>query len=141
MTADVVASALSSANAFLNVTVEEDDPPFDGARRFVVDFHAPKVGVGVLGVVSVDDYDDDGDCEWFQCLSDEDDDEDDDEDGDCEDSGVLVNRDVSVFVEEGAVEVRIIWGCLLCSITIVCLLSRNDQVYARGAEGVYPCYA
>lgn len=108
LTADAVASALSSANSFLNVTVDEDDPPFDGARRFVVYFHAPEVGVGVLGVIDAED-DDDGDCEWLQCWSSSDGDgEDDDgeEEGACDESGVLVNREMSVFVEEGAVEVR-----------------------------------
>lgn len=95
-----MSSALSLANSFFNVTVEEDDPPFDGARRFVVYFNEPEIGVGVLGVAESND---DGDCEWLQCLSDGDDD--DEEGGDCDDSGVLVNRDKSVFVEEGAVEV------------------------------------
>ena len=107
LTADVVANALSSANSFLNVTVDEDDPPFDGARRFVVYFNEPEIGVGVLGVVDADDEDEE--CEWLQCWSSGGDD--DEEDGACEESGVLVNREMSVFVEEGAVEVRT-WGWL-----------------------------
>lgn len=97
LTAAAVASALSSVNAFLNVTVFEDDPPFDGARRFVVFFNKPEIGVGVLGVAEAGE---DDDCEWLQCDGDGD-----GEDGACDESGVIVNRDVSVFVAEGAVEV------------------------------------
>lgn len=97
LTAEAVSYALSAANAFLSVTVKEDAPPFDGARRFVVYFEEPEIGVGVLGVADADES-----CEWLQCSSGTDDD---DNDGACEASGVLVNRDMSVFVEEGAVEV------------------------------------
>lgn len=100
LSADVVAEALFSANDFLNVTVTENEPPFGDARRFVVHFDSPVLGVGVLGVVDADD-----DCGWIRC----DDGEDEDGDGDgirnCEESGVLVNRDASVAVQEGAIEV------------------------------------
>lgn len=92
LTADAVAAALSAANGFITAVVTEDDPPYDDARRFVVDFDAPELGVGVLGVVDPDD-----DCEWLQCN--------DGEIGECDESGVVVNRDASVEVQEGAVEV------------------------------------
>lgn len=85
-----VADALSAMNDFIAVTVTETDQPFDDARRFVVDFSAPELGVGTLGVVAAD-----GDCEWLQCN-----------DGDCEESGVILNREASVAVQEGAIEVR-----------------------------------
>lgn len=95
LTAEAISDALLSANAFLNVTVSEDDPPFDHARRFVVYFDAPELGVVVLSVVDEEE----GDCEWLQCS-----DGDEDEDGNCDDAGVVINRDSSLFVEDGAVE-------------------------------------
>lgn len=102
LTAGVVAAALSSANGFLSVVVTEDEPPFDNARRFVVTFNAPELGVGALGVVYPAD-----DCEWLQC--------DDGEIGDCGESGVVVNRDASVAVQQGAIEVCLMihhFGCI-----------------------------
>lgn len=90
LTAVAVADALSAMNDFFVVTVTETDPPFDDARRFVIDFSAPELGVGTLGVVAAA-----ADCEWLQCN-----------DGDCDESGVIVNREASVAVQEGAVEVR-----------------------------------
>lgn len=98
LTAVAVDNALSTMNEFLDVTVTETDPPFDDARRFVVDFSAPALGVGTLGVVAADD-----DCEWLQCN-----------DGDCDESGVIVNREASVAVQEGAIEVR---ACAVTSLT------------------------
>lgn len=96
---DAVATALSSANGFLTVAVTEDTvavtedgSPFDNPRRFVVVFNAPELGVGALGVVDPDD-----DCGWLQCN--------DGGIGDCDEAGVVVNRDASVAVQEGAVEV------------------------------------
>lgn len=97
LTADVVALALTSANGFVTVAVTEDDSPFDDARRFVVDFDAPALGVGTLGVVAPDD-----DCEWLQCN--------DGGIGDCDESSVVVNRDASVAVQEGAVEVWLVYA-------------------------------
>lgn len=98
LTAEAISEALHSANEFLNVTVAEDDPPFDNARRFVVYFEAPELGVAVLSVVDEEEED----CEWLQCS-----DGDEDEDGQCDDAGVVINRDLSVFVEDGAVEVSL----------------------------------
>lgn len=95
LTADTVAAALSSTNGFLNVTVTEDDPPFDDARRFAVKFGTPEVGVGTVGVVDADE-----DCGWLQCEDTEGDGV-----GDCDETGVIINRDASVAVQEGAVEV------------------------------------
>lgn len=100
LTADVVAGALSSANGFLNATVAEDDSPFDDARRFVVNFDAPELGVGTLGVADADD-----ECGWLRCEDSENDDGDGDGVGECDESGVIVNRDASVAVQEGTVEV------------------------------------
>lgn len=94
LTADTVAAALSSANDYLSVVVTEDEPPFDDARRFVVDFNTPELGVGTLGVVDPDD-----DCGWLQCN--------DGGIGDCDESEVVVNRDASVAVQEGGVEVSL----------------------------------
>lgn len=102
LTANIVSDALSFSNSFLSVTVEEDDPPFDGARRFVVQFNEPEFGLGILGVA---EYDEDVDCEQIQCWLGGDDDADEYDGETCDDSGVLINRDVSTFVEEGAVEV------------------------------------
>ena len=88
-------------------------------------FHAPEVGVGLLGVVDAE-YDDGGDCEWIQCWSssdgdgEDDDEEEEGEDGACDESGVVINREMSVFVEEGAVEVREYMGGL---VTARCLRS------------------
>lgn len=101
LTADAVAAALYSSNGFLNVTVTEDDPPFDDARRFAVNFDTPEVGVGTLGVVDAD-----ADCGWLQCE-----DTKGDGVGDCDESGVIINRDASVAVQEGAVEV---WSDAVC---------------------------
>ncbi|CAM9804617.1 unnamed protein product, partial [Scytosiphon promiscuus] len=100
LSADVVAEALSSANGFLNVTVTEDEPPFGDARRFVVHFDAPRFGVGALGVVDADD-----DCGWLRCEDGADEETDGDGIGECDESGVLVNRDASVAVQEGAIEI------------------------------------
>lgn len=100
LTVDVLAGALVLANGFINVTVTEDDTPFDDARRFVVNFGAPELGVGTLGVADADD-----DCGWLQCEDSENNDGDGDGVGECDDSGVIVNRDASVAVQEGTVEV------------------------------------
>lgn len=90
---EAISRALTSANEVFRVTVEEDDPPFDGARRFAVYFHEPKIGLGVLSVAPEDEG-----CKWIQCSSEA-------NDG-CEgSSGVLINRDKSVFMHEGAIEV------------------------------------
>ena len=96
LTAGVLAAALTSANGFVTVVVTEDESPFDDARRFVVDFSAPELGVGTLGVVDPDD-----DCEWLKCN-------DGGGIGECDDSGIVVNRDSSVAVQEGAVEVCLV---------------------------------
>lgn len=92
LTAEAISRALTSANEVFRVIVEEDDPPFDGARRFAVYFHEPKIGLRVLGVAPEDEG-----CTWVQCSSEG-------NDG-CEGPGVLINRDKSVFVHEGAIEV------------------------------------
>lgn len=96
LTADIVSSAFTSANSFLNVTVEEDDAPYDGARRFVVYFNEPELAVGSLALANID-----GDeCEWFQCSDEE-----------CSEAGVVINRDVSASVQEGVVEVGVCSKC------------------------------
>lgn len=100
LTADVLGDALSSANEFLNVTVREDDPPFDGARRFVVYYDAPKIGVGALSI------DDNGNCEPLLCEMKADDDFDEGETG-CDFSGVTIDKDASVPLQEGAIEVQL----------------------------------
>ena len=103
LTAEAVSVALSSANAFLNVTVEEDHPPFDGVKRFVVHFHEPQIGLEVLGIAAEDDA-----CKWIECSPSEGDgggEIDEGDSGSCDDSGVLINRDKSVFLGEGALEV------------------------------------
>lgn len=101
LTAEAISRALTSVNEFFDVTVEEDDQPFDGGRRFAVYFHEPEVGLGVLSVAPEDE-----DCTWIKCSSEADDgDKDARGDGGCEDSGVVINRDKSVFVQEGVIEV------------------------------------
>lgn len=92
LTADVVSSAFTSANSFLNVTVEEDDSPYNGARRFVVYFNEPELGVGSLALADIDE----DECEWFQCSDEE-----------CAEAGIVINRDASVSVQEGAVEASV----------------------------------
>lgn len=114
LTADVVADALSTTNDFLDLAVTETDPPFDDARRFVVDFTAPALGVGTLGVVAADD-----ECEWLQCNN-----------GDCDESDVAINREASVAVQEGAIEVRVrYWSHLMVWISVEC-----RQAIFAGAE-------
>lgn len=93
LTAGSVSSAIVSANSFLNVTTVEGEPPFDGARRFTVSFHEPRIGVASLAVAGSD-----GECKWLGCS--------DGDDGECEEAGVMVDRDVSVVPQEGALEVR-----------------------------------
>lgn len=93
LTARSVSSAIASANSFINVTTMEGDPPFDGARRFTVSFHEPRIGVASLAVAGSD-----GECEWIGCS--------DGDDGECEEAGVMVDGDVSMVPQEGALEVR-----------------------------------
>lgn len=99
LTADAISSALASANAFLNVTVTEDEPPYDGARRFVVFFNEPELGVVSLGVADADGEE----CEWLRCSG-----GDGEDDEECEDSGVVIDRDASVSVQEGTVEASVL---------------------------------
>lgn len=98
LTADVISSSFTSANGLLNVTVEEGDPPYDGSRRFVVYFNEPDVGVGTLGLAEAG-----GDeCKWLECS--------DGENGECVESGIVINREASVSVQEGVIEAS---DCLL----------------------------
>lgn len=122
LTVDVVAGALSSANMFLNVTITEDDSPFDDARRFVVNFGAPELGVGTLELADADD-----DCGWLQCEDSENDDGDGDGVGECDESGVIVNRDASVAVQEGTVEVCMSIVLEPC----ICLFIRRREASKR----------
>lgn len=108
LSASSISSALVSANALLNVTVEEDDPPYDGVRRFVVYFNEPELGVARLAVAEPEDA-----CEWLMCS--------DGEDGECEDSGVEIDRDASILLQEGAIEVDNI--PYLGSFTLCCAAS------------------
>lgn len=117
LTAGVVSSAFESANSQLNVTVEEDDSPYDGARRFVVYFENPDLGVGTLELAEEEEEEED--CPWFRCSEGGNDQEDEACD---EEYGVVINRDTSVSVQEGAIEVsqRVPW-CFMCH-----RLSRTD---------------
>ncbi|CAM9188184.1 unnamed protein product, partial [Discosporangium mesarthrocarpum] len=91
LNASAVEFALESANTFLNVSVQEDDAPFgQRARRFVVSFLQPTLGVKELGV----DFEG---CDELECGGSG-------QEG-CVDSGVVINRDMSRGIHEGIIEV------------------------------------
>ncbi|CAM9573136.1 unnamed protein product, partial [Choristocarpus tenellus] len=81
LNSSVLEAALESANAFLNVTVNEEEAPFsDGARRFSLSFMRPTLAVEEL-MVELDG------CEEMHC--------DRANSTECDKSGVIVNRDSS----------------------------------------------
>lgn len=96
LSADAIADALTDENNALSVTVSEMDPPFDGARRFLVYFNEPQLGVPELGIAG--DMNDE--CESIKCGEDST-----DVSGGCDAFGVLIDRDMSQAVQDGAVEV------------------------------------